>query len=44
MKIAGNIDSRLEPVPFNSNTFIQEDPLVWEILKTGTSVFGDILK
>jgi len=35
MKIAYNIDSRIEPVPFNSNTFVEEDPLVWEILKTG---------
>ena len=36
MKIASNIDSRIEPVPFNSRTFVEEDPLVWEILKTGT--------
>ena len=38
MKIAYNIDSRIEPVPFNSNTFVEEDPLVWEILKTGTLI------
>ncbi|OIP38835.1 hypothetical protein AUJ95_06265 [Candidatus Desantisbacteria bacterium CG2_30_40_21] len=38
MKIAYNIDSRIEPVPFNLNTFIEEDPLVWEILKTGTLI------
>lgn len=36
MKIASNIDNRIEPVPFNLNTFIEEDPLVWEILNTGT--------
>jgi len=36
MKIASNIDSRIEPVPFNLNTFVEEDPLVWEIIKTGT--------
>ncbi|MBF0101378.1 MAG: nucleotidyltransferase domain-containing protein [Desulfobacterales bacterium] len=35
MKIACHIDSRIEPVPFNLNTFVEEDPLVWEILKTG---------
>ncbi len=38
MKIAYDIDSRIEPVPFNSNTFVEEDPLVWEIIKTGTLV------
>ena len=38
MKIAYNIDSRIEPVPFNANTFVEEDPLVWEILKTGTLI------
>ena len=38
MKIAYDIDSRIEPVPFNSNTFVEEDPLVWEIVKTGTLV------
>ena len=37
-KIAYDIDSRIEPVPFNSNTFVEEDPLVWEIVKTGTLV------
>ncbi len=35
MKIASDIDNRLEPVPFNPNTFIEEDPLVWEILHSG---------
>ncbi|MBF0397054.1 MAG: nucleotidyltransferase domain-containing protein [Desulfobacterales bacterium] len=38
MKIAADIDSRIEPVPFNSNTFVDEDPLVWEITKTGTLI------
>ena len=42
MKIAYDIDSRIEPVPFNSNTFIEEYPLVWEILKTGTLVLTNI--
>jgi hypothetical protein len=38
MKIAYDIDSRIEPVPFTSDTFVEEDPLVWEILKTGVLV------
>lgn len=38
MKIAYDIDSRIEPVPFNTNTFVMEDPLVWEIIKTGMLV------
>ena len=38
MKISANIDSKIEPVPFNSNTFVPEDPLVWEILKTGIPI------
>jgi len=35
MKIALEIDGRIEPVPFNAKTFVEEDPLVWEILRTG---------
>jgi hypothetical protein len=35
MKLAGEIDSRIEPVPFCPETFVEEDPLVWEIKKTG---------
>jgi predicted nucleotidyltransferase len=38
MKISANVDSKIEPVPFNSDTFIPEEPLVWEILKTGILV------
>lgn len=41
MKIAYNIDNRIEPVPFNPNTFIEEDPLVWEILKTGILIYQE---
>ena len=41
MKIASNIDSRIEPVPFNLNTFVEEDPLVWEILKTGLLIYRE---
>lgn len=41
MKLANNIDSRIEPVPFNINTFVEDDPLVWEILKTGTLIYQE---
>ena len=34
-KIAQCIDSRIEPVPFRPDTFVQEDPLVWEIKRKG---------
>lgn len=33
--IASEIDDRIEPVPFRPDDFIDEDPLVWEIKKTG---------
>jgi len=33
--IASEIDDRIEPVPFRPEDFIDEDPLVWEIKKTG---------
>ena len=35
MKLSCNIDTRIEPVPFSPETFIDEDPLAWEIKKTG---------
>ena len=35
MKLSCDIDTRIEPVPFNPETFIDEDPLAWEIKKTG---------
>ena len=34
-KLSYEIDSRIEPVPFRPDTFIDEDPLVWEIKKRG---------
>ena len=34
-KLSYEIDSRIEPVPFRPDTFIDEDPLVWEIKKEG---------
>lgn len=36
--IANEIDSRIEPVPFRPNTFIEDDPLVWEIKSTGIPI------
>jgi predicted nucleotidyltransferase len=35
MKLSCDIDTRIEPVPFRPETFIDEDPLAWEIKKTG---------
>ncbi|MEW6102671.1 MAG: nucleotidyltransferase domain-containing protein [bacterium] len=35
MKISSTIDSRIEPVPFRPDTFVDEDPLVWEVKKQG---------
>lgn len=34
-KLSSAIDSRIEPVPFSPDTFVDEDPLVWEIKKEG---------
>lgn len=36
--IASNIDIDIEPVPFRPDTFIDEDPLVWEIKKEGIRI------
>ncbi|MFH1096591.1 MAG: nucleotidyltransferase domain-containing protein [Candidatus Desantisbacteria bacterium] len=36
--IANKIDNRIEPVPFRPNTFIIDDPLVWEIKTTGIPI------
>ena len=35
MILSHDIDNRIEPVPFSPKTFIDEDPLAWEIKKTG---------
>jgi predicted nucleotidyltransferase len=37
-KISSAIDSRIEPVPFRPDTFVDEDPLVWEIKKEGIRI------
>lgn len=38
MKIAVTIDDRIEPLPFNPDTFAEDDPLVREILTNGLAV------
>jgi uncharacterized protein len=37
-KISSNIDSRIEPVPFRPDTFVDEDPLVWTIKREGIRI------
>jgi predicted nucleotidyltransferase len=34
-RIAGQIDNRIEPIPFTPDTFDEDDPLVWEIKMDG---------
>ena len=36
--ISSDIDSRLEPVPFRPDNFVDEDPLLWEIKKEGIRI------
>ena len=38
MKLSSDIDSRIEPVPFRPETFVDEDPLAWEIKNEGLPV------
>jgi predicted nucleotidyltransferase len=40
-KISSTIDSRIEPVPFRPDTFVDEDPLVWEIKKEGILISSE---
>jgi len=35
MKLSVAVDSRIEPVPFRPDTFVDEDPLAWEIKRSG---------
>ena len=37
-KIAIDIDDRIEPLPFNSASFVPDDPLVREIINTGLAM------
>jgi len=38
MKLSSEIDNRIEPVPFHSSDFRNDDPLVGEIKKRGISL------
>lgn len=38
MRLRREIDFSIEPHPFHPKNFIDEDPLVWEIKKTGVRV------
>lgn len=37
-KLSSQIDSRIEPVPFSPETFVDEDPLAYEIKKEGIRI------
>jgi predicted nucleotidyltransferase len=37
-RLSSRIDSRIEPVPFSPATFVDEDPLVWEIKRGGIRI------
>lgn len=38
MRLRRSIDLAIEPHPFNPSEFVDENPLVWEIKKTGIRV------
>jgi len=38
MKLSATVDSRIEPVPFRPDTFVNEDPLAWEIKRKGIPI------
>jgi predicted nucleotidyltransferase len=38
MKLSATVDSRIEPVPFRPDTFVDEDPLAWEIKRKGIPI------
>ena len=40
LKKANEVQSKIEPHPFHPNDFVNEDPLVWEIKKSGIEVKG----
>ena len=37
-RLAGQIDSRIEPIPFTPGSFVEDDPLVWEIKMEGIPI------
>ncbi len=43
-KIAFAVDDRIEPLPFNPDSFTPDDPLVREILRTGLRVLSSAAK
>lgn len=38
MKLSATIDTRIEPVPFRPDTFVDEDPLACEIKRKGIPI------
>lgn len=38
LKLSSAIDTRLEPMPFRQDTFVDENPLAWEIKRKGISI------
>lgn len=38
LRISSGIDSRIEPVPFRPEAFVDEDPLAWEIKRQGVRI------
>lgn len=43
MKLSCDIDSRIEPVAFRPEDFVDEDPLVWEIKKEGIVIMPEMV-
>ena len=41
MKLSAEIDIRIEPVPFHTNDFLDDDPLVGEIKKSGIPLVSE---
>jgi predicted nucleotidyltransferase len=37
-KLSSRIDTRIEPMPFTGDTFVDENPIVWEIKRKGISI------
>jgi predicted nucleotidyltransferase len=37
-RLSSKIDSRIDPVPFSPSSFVDEDPLVWEIKRAGIRI------
>jgi uncharacterized protein len=38
LKLSSRIDTRIEPMPFTEDTFVDENPIVWEIKRKGISI------